>query len=538
MNKKPHTQKAGAIARTLRAGIVGTGYIAEFHARAVKSLPNVELVSVCDLNLRSAQSFAAAWGIAKTYDSLELMLHTERLDAIHVLAPPDLHFSLAKLALQCGVHVFLEKPMCVSVNEADKLLKLARDTGLHLGVNHNFLFSGGYQRLRDAVHAAELGPLDYVSLNHFFEMKQIRFGPYDTWMLRAPENVLLEIGPHFLSAMFDLVGMPDGFSVTADRPFPLPNGSYVLRRWRTRATVGRTAVDINIDLGPGFGQRTIAAHGLFGSAMVDLDANTCVIDRPTPLSFELDHYRRTRSLASQLRQQARATITDSILSKLKLRARGNPYQVSIGDSIAAYYSALATGTALDRRIDGEFARSVIKGCTDIIRAAKIKAAVEPKTAIRRASSVRPTVLVLGGSGFIGRELIQQLLAGGYDVRAMMRGSGTGLEGLDNGHMEIFRGDLRNADDLKRALAGIDFVYHLATSETKTWDESLRNIVEPTRQLAQACLEAGVKRLIYTGTIDSYYAGANAGTITEETPLDRNITAVTIMRAQKPPPRTS
>src|SRR5262249_44866043 len=154
-----------------RAGIVGTGYIAEFHARAIRSLPNVELVSVCDANLRSAQSFAAAWSILSAHDSLEVMLRDEKLDAIHVLVPPDAHSLLTNLALQSGVHSFIEKPMCVSVDEADVLLDLARGKGLQVGVNHNFLFSRAYQRLRDAVHGGELGPLDYVALNHFFEMK-------------------------------------------------------------------------------------------------------------------------------------------------------------------------------------------------------------------------------------------------------------------------------------------------------------------------------------------------------------------------------
>jgi nucleoside-diphosphate-sugar epimerase len=135
---------------------------------------------------------------------------------------------------------------------------------------------------------------------------------------------------------------------------------------------------------------------------------------------------------------------------------------------------------------------------------------------------QPTVLVLGGSGFIGRELIRQLLASGYCVRAMMRSSGATLEDLHSDRLEIIRGDIGSMADLKSATQGVEFVYHLANSEVKTWDDSLQSIVEPTRLVGEACLVGGVRRLIYTGTIDSYYAGAKAGTITEETPLDRNI----------------
>ena len=170
-----------AISEPLHAAIVGTGYIAEFHARAIRAMPRVKLVSVCDANLRSAQSFAAAQGVPAAFDFLESMLEAQRLDVIHILAPPDKHHLLAKTALQSGVNVFLEKPMCTSVDEAEDLLALAREKGLRVGVNHNFLFSGAYRRLRDVIHSGAIGPLDHVSFNHFFELSQIRSGPYDAW---------------------------------------------------------------------------------------------------------------------------------------------------------------------------------------------------------------------------------------------------------------------------------------------------------------------------------------------------------------------
>src|SRR4029078_3950568 len=69
-----------------------------------------------------------------------------------------------------------------------------------------------------------------------------------------------------------------------------------------------------------------------------------------------------------------------------------------------------------------------------------------------------------------------------------------------------------------SLEGIEFVYHLAVAEGKTRDDYVRNEVEPARMVGKACLAAGIKRLIYTGTIASYYTGSKAGVITEQTPL--------------------
>ncbi len=506
----------------IRAAIVGTGYIAEFHARAIRALRDVKLVSVCDANLRSARSFAAEWAVPAAFDSLQSLLADRRVDVVHVLTPPDTHHFLAKSVLEAGCHVFLEKPMCTSVAEAEELLQVARAKGLRLGVNHNFLFFDSYQTLRKAVRSGALGPLDQVSLNYLYELAQVRFGPFDSWMLRAPENVFLETGPHLISAVLDLVGPIDSLSVSADRQTTLPNGANVYRRWRLKLTAGRTAVDINVNLGPGFGQRTIYARGISGSASLDFDADTCIIDRRTLLSADFDRYRRSVSLAWQLQSQARTRLADYVLSRLKLRKRGNPYQVSILDSVAAFYSGLRTSEMLESRVSGQFGREVVEWCERATQSANIKSIVIAKSMHRTNTTAHPNILVIGGAGFIGRELIRQLLQAGYGVRAMMRSSGVVLENLDADRLEILHGDSRNEPDLARAMQGIEFVYDLATSDTKTWDASVRNIIEPARLIAKACLDAKVRRVIYTGTIDSYYAGAKAGVITEETPLDRNI----------------
>ena len=453
------------------------------------------------------------------------MLQDTRIDCVHILTPPDLHFALAKAALQAGVHVFLEKPMCTSSEEADELVRLAAERGLYLGVSHNFLFSAAFQRLREAVHSKLLGPIDHITFNHFYELGQIRFGPFDNWMLRNPGNVILETGPHLLSALLDLAGTPEALSVTADRKVTLPNGADIYRRWRMRTTVGRTAIDLNINFAPGFPQRTIYVRGLFGSALLDFDADTCVIDQHTPLDMDLDRFKRSRRIARQMRTQARSVLASYALGKLKLVRRSSPYQNSIQDSTAAFYAAIRKRQPLDVRIAGSTGRDVIEQCTRMIAASAIDTSVTVANlppADRPALAAQPTVLVLGGAGFIGKELIRHLLAAGYCVRAMVRGSALALDEFKSDHFEIVRGDIGNRADLERAMPGIEFVYHLAHAQCKTWEEYLANDVEPTRLVAEVCLTAGVKRLIYTGTISSYYAGSRAGTISEATALDPKI----------------
>ena len=505
---------------TLRAAIVGTGYIADFHARGLQNARDVDLVAVCDANAAVARAFGSSWGVP-SYSALERLLAQERVDVVHITVPPDLHHRLARMALEAGASVFLEKPMCVSAEETSDLLAIAASKGLTVGVNHSMLFEGAFLRLRDHVRAGRLGPLDQLTFNYLNELAFIRLGPFNNWMLREPGNALLEIGPHPISGLIDLVGVPDEIDVLADRDLVLPGGSRVYRRWSIQARAGRASAQINLDFGPGFPQRTVTARGLTGAAVADLDANTCTLDRRTTAGPDFDRYKRSLALASQLRSQARSTLTDYILTKAKLRKRGNPYQLSIQDSVTSFYEGLRSPDGLDRRNSGQFAQSVIETCERIISSAKLKSGSR-RTIVRPRAGLKPNILVLGGTGFIGRQLIKQLLAKGHEVRAAARGSSVQLEEIGSDRLEIVRADMRSEADLARILDGVEYVFHLATTAAKTWNDYVEREIEPARALARACLERGVKRLIYTGTIDSYYAGSRAGRITEATPLDPKI----------------
>lgn len=508
--------------RPIRTAIVGTGYIADFHARAIRNTEGVELVCACDPDIERAQSFARNWSIPLASESLDAMIRDTKIDCVHILTPPDVHFSLAKAAVQRGIHVFLEKPMCTSVAEADELVAVANQMGVYLGVSHNFMFTDAFERLRRLVNSNALGPIDQITFNYLYELGQIRNGPFESWMLRAPGNVILETGPHLISALLEIVGNIVTGTVIADRRVTLSNGRDIYRRWRVQAEADRTAIDLNVNFGPGFPQRTIFVRGLLGTATADFDANTCVIDRRTPLDIDLDRYRRSGQIAHQMRRQAREVLAKYLLGKLKLRRSGNPYQNSINGSTAAFYSAIGKGVALDARISGAKGRDVIEHCVKIIAAAHLKTKPAPPVLQPTGLPAKPTILVLGGAGFIGKELVRQLLAAGHCVRAMVRGSGLSAEEFQNGRLEIVRGDIRNKVDLESAAQGIEYVYHLAHAQCKTWEEYRRNDIEPTKLVGDVCLSAKVKRLVYTGTIDSYYAGARSGVITETTPLDPKI----------------
>jgi predicted dehydrogenase/nucleoside-diphosphate-sugar epimerase len=508
----------------LRVGLVGTGYIADFHARALRATKDVELVAVADQSPLRAASFAREHGVGQAYGSLSEMLRGDLLDAVHILTPPDTHADVAREAVEAEVDVLLEKPLDVQSQKAVALCESAEERGVTLAVSHNFLFSEPYARLRDDVRAGRLGPIDSVTITWNRELGFVTQGPYDVWMLREPANVMLEVGVHSIANAWDLLGPCGNWQVDASNPKLLPTGATFFRRWQVRTEAAGTVAELNFSFVPGATEHTIHVRGMFGVATADLENNTYTLDRLTPHSLEFDRFFRQRRRGSLLTAQAGRNLGRHVFSKLKLARQGNAYGASIASSVAEFYRQLR-GERADRRISARFACDVVTAAEQIgqlgARAASPRS-IAVQATLPPVIKMQPRVLVLGGSGFIGREVVAQLLQAGQAVRVLVRKPAAANLDQQNPQLELVAGDLRRADDLRTALDGIERVCHLARPAAKTWQEYQDQDVEVTRQIGRLCLEKQIKRLVYTGTIDSLYLGRQAGTITDATPRDAEI----------------
>ena len=505
-----------------QVALLGTGYIAEWHAKAIASIRNVKLVAVCDQVLSRAEAFAQKFDVPRIYNTLEAMLAAERLDSVHVLLPPDIHFQAAKTILDAGVNVFVEKPMCLSLQDCEVLTHLAEERKLKIGVGHNFLFSECYERLRNDIRNGILGTIDHLTITWHRELPQATSGPFDIWMLREPRNVMLEVGSHCVAQMLDLTGVPEAIETQPGNPIDLPSGQKFYRRWMVNALKGRAAIQLRFSFVPGFSEYTIQARGSLAAASVDFDRDTYTLRRHRPLSEDFDRYAMVVDGARAARRQARRTLRKYVLSKLHLRSNGTPYGASIAAALNAFYATPAR--ALDERICGQRGAEVIRICEEIGRAAAPAHAPIPvrSSPTEAAELPAPRILILGATGFIGQELTRRLTESGDRVRILVRNPSKIAPDLRSPRLECVPGDLNDASTIREAMAGIDTVFHLARANVKSWSDYERYEIGVTREIAEAALATGVKRLIYTGTVDSYYAGAHAETITEDTPLDPGI----------------
>ena len=174
----------------MRTAVIGVGYLGRFHAQKYASLPGSELVGVADPAPASRDAVAAELGVAAFADYRDLL---GRVDAVSIVTPTQLHFPIARDFLEAGAHVLVEKPMTVAVEEATRLIDIARNAGRILQVGH-------LERFNSAVQAVQ--PI--LAVPRFLE--SARLAPFKH---RGTEvDVVLDLMIHDIDLILSIVRSP------------------------------------------------------------------------------------------------------------------------------------------------------------------------------------------------------------------------------------------------------------------------------------------------------------------------------------------
>ena len=494
----------------IRAGFLGAGYIAKWHAEVLAGRSDARLVAVADPALSAAEALAGVHGAA-AYASLEAMLAEAQLDTLHVLTPPHLHRAHAETALAAGVHVYTEKPCALSSSDCAAMISAALTAGRVISVNHNFLGQPGWTRLRAALADGRLGKIDMAEIRWLFPLPPIRSGPFGLWMLRKPENLLLELGPHLFAFATALFGPLEDLHVRTGKEIDLPNGGRLPQTFDILArAAGDVAVTLTLSLVEGAEDRSVHLRGVSGIARYDYGNDVLVIERPNASDIVINPLRRELSLAGQ---HLREGVVNALRQGLSLNRR-QPYALGFHATMDAFYDAVTGTRPLPEDFSAETAGRVIAGVEAAIAALPTTPAADVRPPPPAPAPDAPVALVIGGTGFIGRALVAALVADGQAVRVLSRSAQNPFPAL-GAAVTMVTASMQDEAALADAMAGVQTVYHLAKAEEKTWEGYLRNDVEVAERVARAALSAGVRRFVYTGTIASYDASRPERTITED-----------------------
>ena len=143
----------------IRVGFIGTGRISDLHAIEYLSDPKAEIVALCDMKPALARERAAKWGLDNPFitDDLAALLMRSDVDLVEILLPHHLHRPAALAAIAAGKAVSLQKPMCLSVKEADEVVDAANQAGVPFRVFENFIFYPPVMKAKALIDEGAIG---------------------------------------------------------------------------------------------------------------------------------------------------------------------------------------------------------------------------------------------------------------------------------------------------------------------------------------------------------------------------------------------
>jgi predicted dehydrogenase len=316
--------------RALRVGLVGCGRIAQVHSGYLRRVPQALLVGACDASADAREAFARRWEVP-TYAEFDEFLAAAQPDAVHVLTPPATHASLVRRFLAAGTHVLVEKPMAVTVAEADAMVEAARAAGRVLTVDHNRWFDPVVEDARRLLASGALGTLVGVDVSQGIGAEA---AAGDTpWQSALPGGPLFDSLPHPAYLIRGFVGPIDEVRVAASA-----TGAGQLSEVRAMIRGEHAFGTLTMSARAQPVANRFSLYGTLMTAEVNLNHMTLVVRRTRQVPKIVGKVLPNLDEAAQL---VRATVVNGMRF---LRGRQR-YYPGMGVHLQRLYAALAAGEA-------------------------------------------------------------------------------------------------------------------------------------------------------------------------------------------------
>ncbi|MGF1703462.1 oxidoreductase [Photobacterium makurazakiensis] len=197
---------------SIKTAVIGYGFSAKtFHIPFISTLPEFEFTAV---STRSGNAVSNDWPNVKHYESASDLLVDSDAELVIITAPNDVHFELAKQALENGKHVIIEKPFVTNIADGEALITLAAEKNRVLSVYHNRRWDGDFLTVKKMIEDKRFGELKH------FESHFDRFRPEvrQRWREQTTNGggVLFDLGSHLIDQALALFGVPDAITAQCE----------------------------------------------------------------------------------------------------------------------------------------------------------------------------------------------------------------------------------------------------------------------------------------------------------------------------------
>lgn len=208
-----------------KVAILGAGFISDIHLESYhRFIPEAEVVAVYARNIGKAKAFAEKHSIAGWFDSLDAIINESDCEVVDICLPNFLHYKATLKAAAAGKHIIIEKPLAMTLEEADEMIAACEKAGVKLMYAEELCFAPKYERVRHLVNEGAVGEI--------FMLKQSEkhSGPHSDWFYDiklAGGGVLMDMGCHAVEWFRWMLGNAKATSVYATM-------STVLHKGRTQ----------------------------------------------------------------------------------------------------------------------------------------------------------------------------------------------------------------------------------------------------------------------------------------------------------------
>lgn len=195
----------------LKVAIVGCGKIADAHASQIHRIKGCEIVGVCDREPLMALQLFKRFPVKQHYSDLIQLLDEAKPDVVHITTPPQSHFDVAKLCLEHGSHVYVEKPFTVWEHETEELILLAKKKDLKITAGHDDQFSHVARRMRSLIQDGYLGGSPVHMESYYgYELAMSGYagallGDKQHWVRRLPGKLFHNIISHGIARIAEFM---------------------------------------------------------------------------------------------------------------------------------------------------------------------------------------------------------------------------------------------------------------------------------------------------------------------------------------------
>jgi myo-inositol 2-dehydrogenase/D-chiro-inositol 1-dehydrogenase len=180
-----------------KVAILGAGFIADIHAESYKRfVPEAEIVAVYTRDKNKADAFAAQHQIPKSFDDLDAIIGQSDCDVVDICLPNFLHHEATLKAAAAGKHIIIEKPLAVTLEQADEMIDVCKKSGVKLMYAEELCFAPKYERAREMVNEGAVGDI------YMLKQSEKHSGPHSDWFYDinlSGGGVLMDMGCHAIA---------------------------------------------------------------------------------------------------------------------------------------------------------------------------------------------------------------------------------------------------------------------------------------------------------------------------------------------------